>query len=87
MGELSWIGAIIVGGFAGWIASMIMKVRTGILLNIVIGIVGAVGLDFILVKLFQAYPEQNWFGQLIVGIVGACILIAILKAVTGNPRR
>ena len=50
-------------------------------------IVGAVGLDAILVKVFHAYPEENWFGQLIVGIVGACILIAILKAVSGNPRR
>ena len=87
MGQLGWLGAIIVGGLAGWFASMIMKVRTGLLLNIVIGIVGAVGLDAILVNVFHAYPEENWFGQLIVGIVGACILIAILRAVSGNPRR
>jgi uncharacterized membrane protein YeaQ/YmgE (transglycosylase-associated protein family) len=63
---------------------MIMKVRTGIFLNIVIGIVGAVGLDAILTKVFHAYPSTNWFGQLVVGIVGACILIAILRAVTGS---
>jgi uncharacterized membrane protein YeaQ/YmgE (transglycosylase-associated protein family) len=87
MGELSWLGAIIVGGLAGWIASIIMKARTGVFLNIIIGIVGAVGLDAILVNVFHAYPSENWFGQLIVGIIGACILIAILRAVTGNARR
>lgn len=86
MGNLSWLGAVIVGGLAGWIASAIMKVRTGLLLNIVIGIVGAVGLDMILVRVFHAYPSGNWFGQLIVGVIGACILIAILRAVTGNAR-
>ena len=37
MGFLAWI---IIGGIAGWVASLIMKTREGILLNIVVGIVG-----------------------------------------------
>ena len=81
MGDLGWLGAIIVGGLAGWIASGIMKVNTGILLNIVIGIIGAIGLDAILIYGFHMTPWQNWFGQLVIGLVGACILIALLRAV------
>ena len=39
--EIGWIAAIIIGGLAGWLAEMFMKSGTGILTNIVLGIVGA----------------------------------------------
>ncbi len=68
------IGAIIVGGLAGWIASMIMKVDTGLLTNIILGIVGAVLLNLVL-SIFGIYAADAWIPQLIVGLVGACILI------------
>ena len=38
--QVGWIAAIIIGGLAGWFASMFMKSDTGIFLNIVLGIVG-----------------------------------------------
>ena len=40
---IGWIIAIIVGGVAGWLASMVMRrdASMGILLNIVVGIIGA----------------------------------------------
>ena len=43
MGEagIGWIAAIIIGGLAGWIASNVMKSDTGIVMNIILGIVGA----------------------------------------------
>ncbi|MGN6100006.1 MAG: GlsB/YeaQ/YmgE family stress response membrane protein [Devosia sp.] len=84
MGDLGWLGAIIVGGLAGWIASIIMKVRTGLLLNIVLGILGAIILDWILTYGLHVVPWQNWLGQLVVGLIGACILIALLRAITGR---
>lgn len=68
------IGAIIVGGLAGWIASMIMKTDTGIIANIGLGIVGAVVLNFLL-SLFNIYAADAWIPQLIVGLVGACLVI------------
>ncbi len=68
------IGAIIVGGLAGWIASMIMKTDTGVIANIGLGIVGAVVLNFIL-SLFNIYAADAWMPQLLVGLVGACLLI------------
>ena len=41
---LTWILIIIVGGILGWLASIVMRTdaQQGILLNIVVGIVGAV---------------------------------------------
>lgn len=76
----SFIGALIVGGLAGWIASMIMKTDTGILMNIVLGILGAAFLNTI-GRWIGLAAETNWFGQMIVGAAGACALIAIYRAV------
>src|SRR4051812_12770021 len=38
---IGWIAAIIVGGIAGWLAEQFMKSDMGVLMNIVLGIVGA----------------------------------------------
>lgn len=74
------IGAIIIGGLAGWIASMIMDADTGLFANIGLGIVGAVVLNFIL-SLFDIYAADAWLPQLIVGLIGACLLIWAWRAV------
>ena len=73
------IGAIIIGGLAGWFASMIMKADTGLFANIGLGIVGAVLLNLIL-GVFGIYAERAWIPQLIVGLIGACGLIAAYRA-------
>ena len=39
--EIGWIAAIIIGGIAGWLAERFMKSDVGLLMNIVLGIVGA----------------------------------------------
>ena len=39
--EIGWIAAIIIGGIAGWLAERFMKSDLGLLMNIVLGIVGA----------------------------------------------
>jgi uncharacterized membrane protein YeaQ/YmgE (transglycosylase-associated protein family) len=38
---VGWITAIIVGGIAGWLAEQFMKSNMGLIMNIVLGIVGA----------------------------------------------
>ena len=75
---LGFFGGIIVGGFAGWIASMIMKAQTGILANILLGIVGAAVLNLVL-SFVGIYAETAWVPQLIVGAAGACGLIALYR--------
>ncbi|MGJ8543930.1 MAG: GlsB/YeaQ/YmgE family stress response membrane protein [Sulfitobacter sp.] len=77
------IGAIIIGGLAGWIASNIMKVDTGLFANIGLGILGAVVLNLIL-SMLGIYAERAWLPQLLVGLVGACLLIWGWRAVKGR---
>jgi uncharacterized membrane protein YeaQ/YmgE (transglycosylase-associated protein family) len=73
---VGFLGAIIVGGVAGWLAEMVMKSNMGLIMNIILGIVGAALLNFILAVL-GIYTGSGWLVYLIVGFVGACILIAI----------
>jgi len=80
---VGWILAIILGGLAGWIAEKVMHSNMGLLMNIVLGIVGAVVGNFLLMLIFGA-TAGGIFGQLIVAIVGACLLIAIGRAFTGR---
>jgi uncharacterized membrane protein YeaQ/YmgE (transglycosylase-associated protein family) len=73
---VGFLGAIIVGGVAGWLAEMVMKSNMGLIMNIILGIVGAALLNFILAVL-GIYTGSGWLVYLIVGFVGACILIGI----------
>jgi len=71
---------IVVGGFVGWIAGQIMKTHSqmGVLADIIVGIVGsALGSGVFRVLGLAAY---GLIGALIMDVLGAVILIAILKA-------
>ena len=60
MEGLGWLSAIIVGGLAGWIASNIMKSDTGIFMNIILGIVGAVVANFLLGLFGINFAAGSW---------------------------
>ena len=83
MEGIGWILAIIIGAFAGWIAEQMMKSNQGLLMNIVMGILGAVIGNFILMAVFGA-TMGGIVGQLIVAVIGACLLIAIVRAFRGR---
>lgn len=74
------IGSIIVGGLAGWIASMVMKARTGLFSNILLGIVGAAVLNTVL-RMVGIYAAGAWIPQLFVGAAGAAALIWIWRRI------
>ena len=80
--EIGWIAAIIIGGIAGWLAEMFMQSGTGILMNIILGIVGAAIASAILS--FFGIVLGGWIGYLVLGFIGACILIWIVRAVRGR---
>jgi uncharacterized membrane protein YeaQ/YmgE (transglycosylase-associated protein family) len=73
---VGWIAAIIIGGLAGWLAEMFMKSNMGLIMNIILGIVGAALLNFILASLLNV-GYTGWLAYLIIGFIGACILIAL----------
>ena len=83
MDGFGFFGQIIFGGLAGWTASILLKVRTGIILNIVLGILGAVVLNFLLGSLLHVAYGGFW-GQFIVAIIGAALLMVVLRAITGK---
>ena len=77
--QIGWIAAIIIGGLAGWIGSSIMKTGTGIFMNIVLGIIGAAVASFIFS--FIGVGFGGWLGYLVAGVLGACILIGLVRAI------
>src|SRR3954464_10919480 len=81
--EIGWVAAIVVGGIAGWLAEQFMKSNMGLLMNIVLGIVGAVVANALL-SLFGVVLG-GWIGYLIAGFIGACILIAIARMFRPGP--
>ena len=83
MAGFGWIMTIIIGGLAGWIAEKLMKADHGLITNIVLGIVGAVLLNAILVGLMGS-TLGGFIGQLIVAVIGACILIYGYRAIRGR---
>jgi uncharacterized membrane protein YeaQ/YmgE (transglycosylase-associated protein family) len=87
MGLIIWL---IFGGLAGWIASKIMgtDAQQGILLNIVVGIVGAFIGGFIANNLLGLGTDFNTFniGSFLIAIVGACVLLFLVGLVTGRRR-
>jgi uncharacterized membrane protein YeaQ/YmgE (transglycosylase-associated protein family) len=85
MEGVGWLGAIIIGGIAGWIAEKLMHANIGIVMNIILGIVGALVLNAILYAL-NVIPPGGWFWQLIIAVVGACLLIWGYRAIRGNRR-
>ena len=80
MGLIIWL---IVGGIVGWLASMIMKTdgQQGILLNVVVGIVGAFIGGWLISPLVGMGTINQGFsiGSLVVSLIGAVILLAIVN--------
>ncbi len=79
---INFILWLIVGGIIGWIASMVMHHPEGMIMNIIVGIVGAFLGGFLLAPLFGTSTiNQNNFSLpgLLVSFLGAVILLAILN--------
>ena len=80
---MNFIIWLIVGGLLGWVASMIMGTnnRQGMLLNIVVGIVGAYLGGLVIAPMFNTGTiNQGDFsvGSLVVSLLGAVVLLAIV---------
>ena len=79
---VGWIAAIIIGGIAGWLAEQFMKSNMGLIMNIVLGIVGAAVASAILSVV--GINLGGWVGYLIAGFIGACLLIWVWRAIAGG---
>ncbi|NLU63726.1 GlsB/YeaQ/YmgE family stress response membrane protein [Rhodococcus sp. HNM0563] len=86
---LGIIGWIIIGGLAGWIGSKIMgtDAQQGILLNIVVGIIGGLLGGFLLNLLGVDVEGGGLIFSFLTCLLGAVILLFLVKAVTGRGVR
>lgn len=80
MGIIVWL---IVGGVVGWLASIIMRTdaQQGLLLNVVVGIVGALLAGFIISPLLGVgtINQGITIATFLVSLAGAVILLAIVN--------
>jgi uncharacterized membrane protein YeaQ/YmgE (transglycosylase-associated protein family) len=82
------IGWIVLGAIAGFIADRLMGGRSGVLLSIIIGIVGALLGGWLGKVIFHVHGLGSFFDikTWITAIVGAVILIFLARLVTGRER-
>jgi uncharacterized membrane protein YeaQ/YmgE (transglycosylase-associated protein family) len=77
---------IIVGGIAGWLASLIAGTskRMGCLLNIVVGVLGAAIGGWLFTQLGIQAPG-GILGTIVVAFVGATVFLLLLRLVVRRP--
>ena len=79
--SVGWIGYIIIGAIAGWIAGKIVKGSgSGVLMNIVVGIIGALIGGFLL-SFFLDTAGGGWWFTLFTAILGSVILLWLVGMV------
>lgn len=82
MDGFGFLASIILGGLAGWIGSRIMESPNGLIVNIILGILGASVAGWLLgMAGFTAEPRL--IPQMIVAILGAVILIWVARRLRG----
>lgn len=76
---------LVVGLIAGAIASRVVAGRGfGCLADIVVGVAGALIGGYLLGALFGVTGTVGFFGSIIVAFLGAAVLLALLKALSGG---
>lgn len=82
---MGWIIALIVGGVAGWLASLVMNrdASMGIFWNIVVGCVGSIIGNMIAGPLLGISGSVQEFSitGLVVAVVGAVVLLGIVNLI------
>ncbi len=86
MEPMGWLAWIIIGAIAGWLASKVMKTshQQGLLMDIVVGILGAF-LGGFLFNQFGATGITGFnFWSLFVAFAGAVVLLAVIRLLSGR---
>lgn len=81
---MNWIGWIVLGGLAGWVANMIMKEEGGLFKNILLGIVGGVIGGWVVELLGGSGVNGFNLYSFVVALLGAVILIWLGKLIKGK---
>lgn len=80
-GIILWV---LIGGLAGWLGSMVMGTNEtqGMVLNIVVGIVGAIVGGYVTRFVFGDNLGNNgFFASLGVSLLGSCVVLGLVKLI------
>ena len=87
MNTIIWL---VVGGLIGWAASALLRTQEGVLLNVIVGVLGAALGGWLLSPIFgvSTLNQSNFSAaSLLVSLVGAVMLLAIVNfALRRGPR-
>jgi uncharacterized membrane protein YeaQ/YmgE (transglycosylase-associated protein family) len=83
--SVGWIGYIIIGAIAGWVAKHLMHVKESFVVTVLVGIAGALIGGFIL-SFFVNTEKGGWWFTLFTAILGSVILLGLLRLVRRPTR-
>ena len=80
---MGWIATIILGGVAGWLASMVMNrdASMGVFLNIIVGVIGGLLGSAIGNVTGFLTDDAGWVMYLVTAFVGAVVLLAAVNLI------
>ena len=73
---------LVLGGIVGWLAGLVMRDNNGLILNVVVGIVGAVLAGFVITPLIGGAPITSGvisIQSIFVSLLGAIVLLAVIN--------
>ena len=81
----NWLLWILVGLIAGAVASRVVAGRGfGCIADILVGVAGAFIGGFLLATIFGANTTVGFWGSIVVAFIGAAVLLAALKLLSGG---
>jgi uncharacterized membrane protein YeaQ/YmgE (transglycosylase-associated protein family) len=82
VGIIAWI---VLGAIAGWITNMIMGGKEGVIATIILGIVGAVVGGWLAGTVLKVADVTGInVESIVVAVIGAVIVVAVYRMVTGR---
>lgn len=83
---MGWLAWIIVGSIAGWLASRVMHSPMGLLMDIIVGIIGAVIGGFLLSAVGTSGVTGFNIWSVLVAFIGAVVLLGVLRLFSNRGR-
>ncbi len=83
MEGIGWFAFLIIGLLAGWIAEKVMSRNHGLIMNLIVGVIGAY-LGAFLFSLVGLGSTGGFIGSLIVATLGAIVLLWIVGKIRGT---
>ncbi len=74
---------IVIGALVGWLAGLIMKTNHGFWIRVLLGIVGSF-VGRLIAGLLGVHAETVSIGGIIISVAGACLVVWLLRKLTGK---